>query len=79
MFAAIAAKAKGTSSAQILAAAQSLKTGEIKTGITAPVPVAVTTPVAAYPSLKFDPFVQYVKIQAGKVTPIGSFVNPFTS
>lgn len=79
LFAAIAAKAGGVSSAQILAAAQSLKIGEIKTGITAPVPVAATSPVKAYPSVGFDPLVQYVKIQGGKVTPIGPFVNPFTS
>lgn len=77
LFAAIAPKAKSTSSAAILASARSLPVGSINVGIGPALPVSKTSPLAGYPGMAFDPEVAISLITNG--TPGASqLVNPFS-
>jgi len=76
VFAAIAARAKGSSSADILAAARSLPVGSIDVGVGPKLPVSSSTPLAGFPGLAFDPMVAVALITNGKPGP-SKLVNPF--
>jgi ABC-type branched-subunit amino acid transport system substrate-binding protein len=78
LFAQVADHLKTVNASTVLKALQTAKVGTYKTGVTAPLPVAKTSPLKGYSRLGFDPTVTYDQVQNGVIQQTSSgYPNPF--
>ena len=78
LFAQVAVHLKTVDASTVLKALQTAKVGTYKTGVTAALPAATTSPLKGYPRLGFDPTVTYNQVQNGVIQQTTSgYPNPF--